>query len=57
MTIFHYGGIDDSHLLHKKELFTYGTLKSANLRHQGNIGSIGVQWTERFTTEGKNYSS
>lgn len=42
LTIFHYGGIDDSHLLHKREPFTYGTLKSANLRHQGNTGSIGV---------------
>lgn len=34
LTIFHNGGINDSHLFHKREPFTYGTPRSANLLHQ-----------------------
>lgn len=56
LTIFHNGGIDDSHLFHKKEPFTYSTPRSANLHRRGNVGSIGaLQHSECFTTEGQKF--
>lgn len=40
LTIFHNGRIDDSHLFHEREPFTYGSPGSANLHQWGNAGSI-----------------